>query len=201
MDLVIAKSCKVLGMQIYTKTGDKGKTSLLGGERFSKAEIIFELLGTLDELNASLSFVSNTRIKDLALLVNLVQNQLFEIGALLANPQSTSKDYVWLEKEVKGFEKSIDKISKKLPKLTNFILPGGSQDSCHLHLCRAICRRLERLAVLYFDKFPKDSDKFSLLVQYLNRLSDLLFVMGRYSNLKLHIKDVLWKRNLLIQPK
>jgi cob(I)alamin adenosyltransferase len=147
-------------------------------------------LGTLDELNSSLSFVSNTRVKEIAELVDKLQNDLFEIGGVVANPKSSKKDFLWLEIQTKDFEKQIDKLTKKLPELKNFILPAGSQDSCHLHKARAICRRVERLVV------SQNQDKHEYLLKYLNRASDLIFTLARFSNFKLRISEKVWKSRI-----
>ncbi|EKD99702.1 MAG: ATP/cobalamin adenosyltransferase [uncultured bacterium] len=168
-------------VKIYTKNGDEGSTSLLFGAKTSKAEAVFEVLGTLDEFNA---FIALCDLQD-------IQRDLLQIGGVVANPNAVSKDYLWLNVKVKKFEKQIDLLDSKLPSLKNFILAGGTEKSKYLNLARVVCRRLERVLVSYY--FDKKVGREPML-KYFNRLSDLLFVLSRYDNFMYGIDDVLWKK-------
>ncbi len=178
-------------MSIYTKKGDNGDTYLLRGGRVSKDSFIIGLLGTADELNASLGFLHTSRNKKIIQLSQMVQNDLFLIGAYLAG----GKKDIDFKDRIAWLESNIDELDQQLPSLKNFILPGGSRYAAHLHQSRAICRRFERKVYKYYKgKRSKDDLDKDMLI-YLNRLSDLLFVMARYVNFKLGIKDIIFKRN------
>ena len=170
-------------VKIYTKNGDEGSTTLIGGKKARKDAEIFGVLGTLDELNASLSFVDEKKI----------QSQLFELGALIANPTATSSDYSKLRNWAVSIEKRIDKVEEKLPRLKNFILPGGTQLAKQYHLCRSICRRFERELVHYYclDEALNNGVK-ELALAYINRMSDLFFVLARYANFTEGVADDVW---------
>lgn len=177
-------------MAIYTRTGDKGKTSLMSGQRVSKADLRVETYGTIDELNSAIGVVlSNNR-----LVLNIkkelikIQNDLLEIGSNLANP--ASKDLKYLEIRVKEFEKFIDWMTEKMPALKNFILPGGGKSGSFLHLARSISRRAERKIVELNNKKEIDNN----IIIYVNRLSDLLFTMARFSNFKEKKKETIWRK-------
>lgn len=175
-------------MKIYTKKGDQGKTSIGDGTKREKYDELFDLLGTLDELNASLGFLHTSRNKKIKNIVLKIQEDLFRVGAYLV---SKNKDFI-IEEKIAWLEETIDQLEKENPQLKNFILPGGSRYSAHLHLSRAISRRLERVFVSYYNSHKKDKVN-SQLLSYFNRLSDLLFVMARYVNVKLGIKDKIFK--------
>lgn len=175
--------------KIYTRTGDKGKTSLRGGKRVSKADIRVEAYGTIDELNSALGLAlayilgKETGIKA---LLESVQDDLFEIGSYLSDP-SAKKCRNFIEK-ITEFEEAIDEQTKMLPPLRNFILPGGSIVGASLHHCRTVCRRAERRIVA----FAKTHEVDESVLTYLNRLSDVLFSSARYMN---HIegnKEIIW---------
>jgi cob(I)alamin adenosyltransferase len=176
-------------MKIYTKTGDAGETSLFGGVRFKKSLPVFEILGTIDELNAALGFVANSRQKLIAKNIAKIQNTLFELGSVVANEKLLAKKNIQLESDTKEFEFLMDKLDKNLPALTNFILPGGTTDATHLHLARTICRRLERQIISSGQKYAKSG-----VLMYVNRLSDVLFVLARHSNKQAKKRDVVWKK-------
>lgn len=169
-------------MKIYTRTGDKGETSLLGGMKVSKSHVRVEAYGTLDELNSSigvsLSFLVEEKYTVLRKELTKIQNDLIEISSALASP----KLYIvaGLDKRVAGFEKLIDALSGQMPPLKNFILPGGTKPGALLHLSRAIARRAERRIVA----LPKSEYIDNNILVYLNRLSDLLFTMARFANFK-----------------
>lgn len=179
-------------MKIYTKTGDNRESSLLYGQRISKTDLVFDVLGELDELSASLGFVHIFRNKKIVEIVMKVQRELFEIGSIISTKKSQKEILKNWENKVVDLEKEIDYFDSKNDPLHKFILPGGSRLSAHLHLARVICRRLER-DFLYFSEKKGKNTEYKFILIYLNRLSDLLFVMARFSNKKLGIKDVPWK--------
>ncbi len=185
-------------MKIYTRNGDKGTTSLFGGKKLSKSHIIFEILGTLDELNCYLGLAAAHSTRDLQMLIELIQSDLFELGALYSMVYKQPLDKKALHKRCRYYERQIDKLEKSLPRLTNFILPGGSVASGYLHLARAVCRRLERATVLFCES---ESTEPSVSIPYINRLSDLLFVMARTANHTFNVQDTLWfSSNRLSKP-
>lgn len=175
-------------MKIYTKTGDKGETSLLGGTRVSKSHQKLEAYGTVDELNSSLGIIAASSA-EYTERIQHIQHLLFNIGSLLAVEREVSfelpsidvEDITWLEKEM-------DDMNKHLPTLKNFILPGGSVLSAQAHLSRCICRRAERRVVALAD------DGYELIVQYLNRLSDYLFVLSREFLYLENIPEIIWQK-------
>jgi cob(I)alamin adenosyltransferase len=174
-------------MKIYTRSGDKGTTSLVYGERVSKADLRVEAYGTCDEANSfigvAISLLKNETFKDQDSFLHVlkkVQTILFHVGAELATP--AGKDVKWKLKEehIKELEEAIDKYDSQLPPLTNFILPGGSPAGAMLHAARTVVRRAERKSVAIEDGINP------FVRQYLNRLSDFLFVAARYVNFQLN---------------
>lgn len=167
-------------MKIYTKTGDQGITGLIGGERVKKNDPRVEAYGTIDELNALLGVCRTFNKHDLLeIILQRLQQELFSLGAYLATPlhkKSASKNVTDLQ--VKQLEQWIDTLESRLEPLKNFIVPGGSTLSAHLHFARTVCRRAERAIVSLGKKEKMDT----LLLPYINRLSDLLFIMARYGN-------------------
>jgi len=178
-------------MPIYTRTGDKGKTSLFSGVRVSKADLRVEAYGTVDELSSIIGVALSIKYQVLSIKNELIkiQNDLLDIGSALANPKS--KPLNSLQKRVKEFENLIDQMTKSLPPLKNFILPGGGQTGAMLNLSRAVCRRTERRIVALNTKEKVDRN----IIIYFNRLSDLLFVMARFVNFKEKKKEAVWKKN------
>ena len=185
--------------KIYTKTGDKGKTSLFDGTRVSKDNIRLETYGTFDELNAILGMAlalldevrsKNYELRNIRNELIRVQSELLDIGSCLANPSATPpKEFISLiGKRIEQFEKHIDVLTEKLPPLRNFILPGGGKTASMLHVARTVTRRSERRLVELAHKEPLDSN----FVRYFNRLSDLLFTMARFVNTKEKGKDIIW---------
>lgn len=167
-------------MKIYTRGGDKGKTSLFNGERVSKASPLVEAYGTVDELNSVLGMARSLHEhRDrLAEVMKQLQVELFECSATLAagkpdNPRVSDDD-------VANLEQVIDEMTAAMPALTSFILPAGHPVAAALHHARTVCRRAERLAVTAAEEEPGRFDTVAL--RYLNRLADLLFVMARYAN-------------------
>lgn len=179
-------------MKIYTRTGDRGQTSLSDGTRVSKSDKRVETYGTIDELNSAvgvaIAFLSKIQFKFLKKELEKIQNDLFEIGSSLAKIKSLPIDGI--EKRPQDFEKLIDEMTGKLPPLKNFILPGGGKAGAHLHICRTIARRAERGVVSLMSK-EKVND--AILV-YMNRLSDLFFTMARYVNYIEKKKETKWMK-------
>jgi len=180
-------------MKIYTKTGDKGETSLFGGKRVPKDHLRIEAYGTIDELNSFLGVVHDTIENiDQQRLIERVQNNLFSIGSLLANEGKISQYIPDLpEDEVKQLEIAMDDMDASLPPLTNFILPGGHTVVSFCHIARCVCRRAERRLV-ELDHSEAVNPK---LIEYLNRLSDYLFVLSRKISLDLGVEEVVWSGN------
>lgn len=177
-------------MKIYTKTGDDGNTGLQGNYRIGKSHPRIVSYGTVDEANAALGIVlANTLDEDVRLILTEIQNDLFLVGADLSNLNLNDiKNRVSLEM-IEKLEHSIDKFELELPQLTNFILPGGDPSAAQLHYVRTIVRRAESQTVLLSEKDEINSN----CIKYLNRLSDLFFVMGRLLNKRKNIEDTPWK--------
>jgi cob(I)alamin adenosyltransferase len=180
-------------MKIYTKTGDAGETGLFGGTRVSKASLRVEAYGEVDELNSALGW-ARLAVSDEALdaVLNRIQNDLFEVGAELGSTEaSKQKSVVPLiaEPQVEALERAIDQYEEGPPALTSFVLPGGSEGASRFHLARCVCRRAERSVVALG---AHDSIRGEVL-RYLNRLSDLLFVLARYANHAAGVEDIPWK--------
>ncbi len=176
-------------MNIYTKTGDKGKTSLFGGERVDKDDLRVECYGTVDELNSFLGLtVTETNNSEVKKALQQIQNDLFSLGGELATPIKKEFASPVNQKQIKFLENQIDHFEKKLPPLKQFILPGGSKGAALLHVARSVCRRGERLVV----KLSKNDVISENIIIYLNRLSDLLFVLARFENDVNQIPDIPW---------
>ena len=180
-------------MKIYTRTGDKGQTSLFGGKRVSKASQRVDTYGTVDELNSSLGVViAHLKPSERILKRELeaVQHDLLTIGSYLASPGNKNQEsrIKHLAKRTEDFEKLIDRLTEKLPKLKNFILPGGGMAGSFLHQARTVCRRAERRIIAFSQKETVDDE----VVKYLNRLSDLLFTMARFVNYQEQKKETIW---------
>ena len=178
-------------MKIYTKKGDKGTTQLIGGKRVSKNNSRIEAYGTIDELNSYIGLVRDQEIDEQSfdMLVE-IQDRLFTVGALLANDGASNKMKLPLidEKDIHLLEKEIDKMNKDLSEMKSFILPGGHTTVSYCHIARCICRRAERLVV----DLPETILQFDLILKYLNRLSDYLFVLSRFLTKKLNAKEIPW---------
>lgn len=179
-------------MKIYTKTGDKGSTSLFGGGIVSKDNIRIEAFGTVDELNSHIGLLTNM-IQDEELIAKLIkiQNELFVLGSILA--KNPAKKNAWIpeleQASVDDLEQWIDEMDTALSPLQNFILPGGSKGSAQAHICRCVCRRAERRVVTLKELEPETE---SISIIYLNRLSDALFTLARTINQRLSISEVNW---------
>lgn len=178
-------------MKIYTKTGDRGTTSLFGGKRVDKNSLRIEAYGCVDELNSLIgTIVANNPSADVVKKLIRVQEELFVLGTDLASPQDVKVKIPRITKTfVTRLEKEIDVMEKQLPKLKNFILPGGSKVGAQLHLARTVARRAERRIV---DLSHTEKINQNCLI-YINRLSDWLFVMARYSNSLEKVKEITWK--------
>lgn len=180
-------------MKIYTKTGDDGTTGLFGGERVSKDDLRVECYGTVDELNSTLGMV-NSEVKNIELttLITEIQNKLFTVGGQLATPTEKSGLVLvkLVDEDILFLEKNIDSFEEKLEPLKQFILPGGSKGASLLHFARSVCRRAERLVT----SLSKNEKVSNLILIYLNRLSDLLFVLARFENSNNHVPDIPWQK-------
>ncbi len=176
-------------MKIYTKSGDDGYTGLLRGGRILKSSLRVEAYGTVDELNASIGVVrSFNQDKEIDSILEGIQNDLHILGAQLASAVSKGKAPSISSQRVDQLENIIDKCEGELNPLRYFILPGGSSSGAFLHLSRGICRRAERRAV----SLSKDENVDANTIIYLNRLSDLLFVLSRLANKRAGISDTEW---------
>ena len=177
-------------MKIYTKTGDDGNTGLQGNYRIAKSHPRIIAYGTVDEANAALGIVlTNSLDDDITVLLTKIQNDLFVVGADLSNPNLNDvKNRVSLDL-IEMLESQIDKFELELPPLTNFILPGGDVAAAQLHHVRTVVRRAETQTVQLSEKDEINSN----CIKYLNRLSDLFFVMGRLINKRNNRKDIPWK--------
>lgn len=179
-------------MKIYTKTGDKGDTSLFGGQRVPKDAIRIDAYGTVDELNSVLGIVrADNTDPAVEKILAKVQSQLFYLGADLATPRSLSKKNIkrFEPKDAGPLEKIIDALEKNLKPLRNFVLPGGSPVAARIHFARTVCRRAERTIV----RLSRNEDIGEGVIVYLNRLSDLLFVLARYANHAARVPETKWK--------
>lgn len=186
-----------MAFKIYTRTGDKGNTSLIGGTKVPKSHLRIEAYGTLDELNAHIGLCRDL-IQDEVTRRTLweVQDRLFTIGSSLAcdpkkEPRLRLPDL--LEEDVLLLENEIDRMNASLPEMTSFILPGGDTTVSQLHITRCVCRRAERCCVrLELESLEVEP----LIIKYLNRLSDYLFVLGRYVGQLLDVDEMKWKPRL-----
>lgn len=183
-----------MAIKIYTKTGDKGKTSLIGGTKVPKSHIRIEAYGTVDELNSFIGLTSDhiphegTRV-----MLKEIQDRLFTVGSSLAcdpDKEPLMKIPDLKEEDISLLEKEIDKMNEELPVMKSFILPGGHPAISTAHITRCVCRRAERICVnmqeqeIYVD---------ALVIKYLNRLSDYLFVLARYAGLIVGVEEIAWK--------
>lgn len=177
-------------MKIYTKTGDDGTTGVQGGKRISKTNQRIVAYGAVDEVNASLGIsLTHKTEEDISDILKAIQNELFVVGSDLSNPDLADRSNRVSQPMIDNLEKNIDRFTEMLPPLTNFILPGGSALAAHLHHSRTIVRRAEIYTILL-----KEAEEINpLCIVYLNRLSDLLFVLGRLANKRKNYDDVIWQ--------
>ncbi len=181
-----------MSTKIYTKTGDKGQTSLIGGTRLPKHHIRIEAYGTVDELNSFVGLVRDSiSEKELFDLLIEIQDRLFTIGSLLAaDPEKNKMQLPQLnESDVVLLEKAIDKMNETLPEMKSFVLPGGHPTVSHCHIARCVCRRAERATL----KLSENEKVDELIYKYLNRLSDYLFVLSRKLAQDLKANKIPWK--------
>ena len=186
-----------MAIRIYTKTGDKGNTSLIGGTKVPKNDIRIETYGTVDELNSWIGLI-NDQLNDAEFRNELkeIQDRLFTIGSSLAT--DAEKDVKMKlpglhQTDIEFLEKKIDAMTAALPPMKNFILPGGSVTVSYIHITRCVCRRAERLAVNMQQHKLFVEEK---VIQYLNRLSDYLFTLARYAAQKSGVKEIPWKTRI-----
>lgn len=179
-------------MKIYTKTGDKGTTALFGGKRVSKADLRIDTYGTVDELNSWMGMVRDLEVnqKRSEALIR-IQNNLFVAGSILATEPGNDKVKIpaLSETEVQFLEHEIDTMETELPAMRFFVLPGGHTAVSTCHIARTVCRRAERLVIALNEQEPIDS----MVIQYLNRLSDYLFVLSRKVTQELKVAETPWK--------
>ena len=179
--------------KIYTKTGDKGETSLIGGTRLPKYHSRIEAYGTVDELNSYIGLIRDQEIDKLTKEILIkIQEQLLTIGSVLAT--DTEKKQIKeplriFEEDINLLEKNIDEINRLLPVQKSFILPGGNTVISFCHIARCVCRRAERITVKLAESFPVDE----LIIKYLNRLSDFLFVLARKFAKDFNVEEISWK--------
>lgn len=183
----------ILSFKIYTKTGDQGKTSLIGGTKVPKSHIRIDSYGTVDELNSYLGLVADYMPQqELKLLLKEIQDRLFTIGAALAcDPEKELKMSIpdLKESDLILLEQEIDRMMEALPVMKHFILPGGHVAVSHTHVARCICRRAERICVeMQESGMPVEP----LVIKYLNRLSDYLFVLARFAGHLLQVEEIPW---------
>lgn len=179
-------------MKIYTKKGDSGKTSLIGGKRVAKNDIRIESYGTVDELNSWVGLLRDQEIdEDHRKELIEIQDRLFTIGSTLAtSPEGTKMELPQLKDEdITFLEESIDRMNDLLPEMKSFVLPGGNTVVSYCHIARCVCRRAERLAVALND----ENENYKKVVKYLNRLSDYLFVLARKLTQDTSAKEIPWK--------
>ncbi len=179
-------------MKIYTKTGDKGQTSLIGGTRVPKHHIRIESYGTVDELNSYVGLIRDQEIDEHSKKILIeIQDRLFTIGSSLASDPEKSKMKIpdLKESDIELLEKEMDEMDKSLPEMKSFVLPGGHTTVSYCHIARCVCRRAERLTI----QLSEDSFVDELVIKYLNRLSDYLFVLSRKLTQDLKAQEIPWK--------
>ena len=185
-------------MPIYTRTGDTGLTSLFGGKRVLKCEELVDVYGSIDELNSWVGLIaSQLAVPDVQQFLAIIQSDLFVIGSFFAGSRV---DLDMVDGRVKEMEARIDVLEKELPKLRNFILPGGSQLGSLMHVARSICRRVERQTVALAQKSARNASASvaggenvdPVIIKYLNRLSDLFFMLARFINKQSETPEIIW---------
>lgn len=186
-----------MAFKIYTKTGDKGQTSLIGGTRVPKHHIRIESYGTVDELNSYIGLIRDQKVDEHSknILVE-IQDRLFTIGSSLASDPLKSKMKIpdLKEEDITLLENEIDKMNEVLSEMRSFVLPGGHTTVSFCHIARCVCRRAERLTI-HLAEMP-EAEVDALIIKYLNRLSDYLFVLSRKFSQDLHAEEIPWKARL-----
>ncbi|WP_100372648.1 cob(I)yrinic acid a,c-diamide adenosyltransferase [Bacillus sp. FJAT-45037] len=185
-------------MKLYTRTGDEGKTSVIGGRLF-KDDVRVEAYGTTDELNSfvgqAVTQLDKKLFSDILAELEKIQHELFDCGGDLAMLTASEKHPYKAKQEMVDFlEERIDAYIKEAPALERFILPGGAPAAATLHVCRTVTRRAERLAT----KLQSESETNPIVLKYLNRLSDYFFAVARVVNARLHVADVEYERSALV---
>ena len=178
-------------MKIYTKTGDKGLTSLLGGKRLPKSNIRIEAYGTVDELNSYLGLLRDLKENELRNSdIIEIQKILFVIGSNLATEPGKQFDFVpdITQEDISFLERKIDEMVAGLPEMKNFVLPGGNLAVSHCHIARSVCRRAERNVIALAEQSPVNE----IIVTYLNRLSDYLFILSRQLTKETNAVEIPW---------
>lgn len=181
-------------MKVYTKKGDKGTTQLIGGARVAKSSLRIESYGTVDELNSYIGLIRDQEINQTSVnqLIE-IQDRLFTIGSLLASDGSSKMQLPEIQNtDIDFLESSIDEMEKQLKPMKSFILPGGHTTVSYCHIARCVCRRAERAVV----NLDQQDDVSPIILVYLNRLSDYLFVLGRLLSKELNIEETPWKPRL-----
>jgi cob(I)alamin adenosyltransferase len=183
-----------MAMKIYTKTGDAGKTSLIGGTKVLKSDPRIEAYGTVDELNSHIGLVACYCTEpQTGEVLKEIQDRLFTIGSELAcDPQKETRLRIpdLHESDIQLLESEMDKMDAELPPMKHFILPGGSPAVSSMHIARCVCRRAERCCVALSENNP---DVNPLILKYINRLSDYLFMLARYTGMKNNTPEIIWK--------
>ena len=178
---------------IYTRTGDKGNTSLVGGKRVPKTHIRLDAYGTVDELNSFVGFlVCDVKDEEMKEFLLYIQNKLFVVGSYLATEDEAhapNSAQIITDEDIEALETVMDSMDAKLPKLTRFILPGGSEPAARAHICRTICRRAERNVYRVTDEFQIHE----MILIFLNRLSDFFFLVARIESQKTG-KEMYWEQ-------
>lgn len=201
------ESCMVRITKVYTRTGDKGDTGLVGGKRVAKDSPRIEAYGTIDELNSVIGLTrvfNEEKLNDadahrfLDQVLRQIQDELFDLGSELATPADCSYPGMYRvgEAEVKKIEQLIDECQKELEPLRSFILPGGGRIGAYLHQCRTVCRRAEREIL----RLSRAEEISQWPLKYVNRLSDLFFVLSRWISKQTGEKEYLWQRGLAEKP-
>lgn len=181
-----------MSSKIYTKTGDKGQTSLIGGTRLPKHHVRIEAYGTVDELNSHIGLLRDViEDKNVFDLLISIQDRLFTIGSqLAADPEKNKMQLpVVYEEDVVVLEKAIDDMNTQVPEMKSFVLPGGHVHVSYCHIARCVCRRAERSVL----RLAENETVNELHIKYLNRLSDYLFMLSRWLTMKLNVKEIAWK--------
>lgn len=179
-------------MKIYTKTGDKGTTSLVGGTRISKADLRLDTYGTVDELNAYMGLVRDQPINETRRdFLKYIQDRLFTIGSILASEPDNKKHFIpdLLEEDITALEQAMDDMTATLPEMRFFILPGGHPSISIAHVARTVCRRAERLVITLNQTESVEEE----VIRYLNRLSDYLFILSRKMAQELNVEEIKWE--------
>lgn len=178
-------------MKIYTKTGDKGTSIMMGGSILSKSDLKIEACGSIDELNAWIGLLADYTINEHHLpVLREISTMLFNIGAnVMVDGESTfAKMPPLFESDITLLETEIDKMNEKLQPLRNFILPGGHKEVSFAHIARTVCRRTERAVV----RLSENQEVEDHIIKYLNRLSDYIFILSREMSLNLGVKEIAW---------